>query len=110
MLVSFANTAHCLINSIAFSSTCSGSKCLIPQRYVLTLMGFLALFNAFAMRANLTIAITKMTFPVNNSDGMASQDESVCPMPDNLMANTSDLFVDETDIFAVSRVVMRSAI
>lgn len=73
-------------------------------------MGFLALFNAFAMRANLTIAITKMTFPVNNSDGMASQDESVCPMPDNLMANTSDLFVDETDIFAVSRVVMRSAI
>lgn len=34
--------------------------CKIQQRYILTVMAFLALFNAFAMRDNLSIAITNM--------------------------------------------------
>lgn len=80
----------------------SGTKCLIPQRYVLTFMGFLALFNAFAMRANLTIAITKMTILVNISSEITRLDESVCPMPDFLDDHTNESMVDEADIFAVS--------
>lgn len=33
---------------------------LIPQRYVLTIMGFLALVNAYTMRIAITFAITQM--------------------------------------------------
>lgn len=65
-----------------------GTKCMMPQRYVLTLMGFLALFCAFAMRANLTIAITKMTYPVNNHDEFTSA-EALCPMPEAVNTSTS---------------------
>ncbi|XP_008215710.1 putative inorganic phosphate cotransporter isoform X1 [Nasonia vitripennis] len=39
----------------------------IPQRWVFALMGFLALLNAYAMRVCLSIAITEMTVPLNNS-------------------------------------------
>lgn len=78
-----------------------GTTCIMPQRYVLTLMGFLALFNAFAMRANLTIAITKMTFPVDNSDDHASVDNSLCPMPDIVTANETDESHD-LEFYAVS--------
>lgn len=48
------------------------SKCfLIPQRYVLGLMGFLAIVNAYAMRVSLSIAITEMVTSTNSSDDEA---------------------------------------
>lgn len=50
-------------------------------------MAFLALFNAFAMRANLTIAITRMVLPPNitvidKTDSIAAinTDTFVCPI------------------------------
>lgn len=43
-----------------FKNQVQGSFCRIPQRYVLTFLTFLALLNAFAMRVNISIAITKM--------------------------------------------------
>uniref|UniRef100_A0AAR5QA61 Major facilitator superfamily (MFS) profile domain-containing protein n=2 Tax=Dendroctonus ponderosae TaxID=77166 RepID=A0AAR5QA61_DENPD len=44
------------------------SKCCpIPQRYVLAIMGFLAVVNAYAMRVSLSIAITEMVKPSNSS-------------------------------------------
>ncbi|XP_030754260.1 putative inorganic phosphate cotransporter isoform X1 [Sitophilus oryzae] len=45
------------------------SECfLIPQRYVLGLMGFLAIVNAYAMRVTLSIAITEMTNSTHSSN------------------------------------------
>ncbi|XP_044758925.1 putative inorganic phosphate cotransporter isoform X2 [Coccinella septempunctata] len=40
---------------------------IIPQRYVLGIMGFLAIVNAYTMRVTLNIAITEMVIPVNES-------------------------------------------
>lgn len=63
----------------------------VQQRYVLAFMAFLALFNAFAMRANLTIAITRMTMPANITEFdknvstiIIDADSSFCPIdPDD---------------------------
>lgn len=37
----------------------------IQQRWIFAIMGFLALFNAYAMRICLSIAITEMVVPLN---------------------------------------------
>lgn len=86
-----------------------GSKWIISQRYVLTLMGFLALFNAFAMRANLTIAITKMTYAVNNTDETALPKESICPMPtmENFTESEEGAIHWQSEIFAVNFNILR---
>ncbi|CAF3335679.1 unnamed protein product [Rotaria socialis] len=44
----------------------------IPKRYVLSLLGFFGLFNAFVLRSNLSIAIVAMITPSidNSSDNM----------------------------------------
>ncbi|CAH2005053.1 unnamed protein product [Acanthoscelides obtectus] len=39
----------------------------IPQRYILGIMGFLAVVNAYTMRVSLSIAITEMVAPSNSS-------------------------------------------
>lgn len=49
---------------------------LIPQRYVLGLMGFLAVVNAYTMRISLSIAITEMVPPVESSTHF---DPDACP-------------------------------
>lgn len=43
---------------------------LIPQRYVVGIMGFLAVVNAYTMRITLSIAITDMTPKKNNRSAM----------------------------------------
>lgn len=50
----------------------------IPQRWIFALMCFLALFNAYAMRACLSIAITEMvsTTKVNTEKGLL---DDTCP-------------------------------
>lgn len=51
---------------------------IIPQRVVLSLMGFLGIVVSFTMRACLSIAITEMVVPVNNT---GKSDESlICPV------------------------------
>lgn len=59
--------------------------CRIPQRYVLTLLAFLALFNAYAMRANIAIAITRMVVKpnkteANDENGLFPQKSSYCEL------------------------------
>ncbi|CAG9763217.1 unnamed protein product [Ceutorhynchus assimilis] len=45
------------------------SKCfLIPQRYILGIMGFFAIVNAYTMRVSLSLAITEMVVPLKATD------------------------------------------
>ncbi|XP_049817601.1 putative inorganic phosphate cotransporter isoform X2 [Aethina tumida] len=41
---------------------------LIPQRYLLGIMGFLAVVNAYTMRVTLSVAITEMVAPIPHND------------------------------------------
>ncbi|XP_031354995.1 putative inorganic phosphate cotransporter [Photinus pyralis] len=44
------------------------SKCfIIPHRYIVAIMGFLAILNAYTMRTTLSIAITEMVIPRNST-------------------------------------------
>ncbi|XP_060522415.1 putative inorganic phosphate cotransporter [Cylas formicarius] len=53
------------------------SKCfLIPQRYVLAIMGFFAVVNAYTMRVCLSLAITEMVVPINTTEHF---DPDACP-------------------------------
>lgn len=49
---------------------------LIPQRYILGIMGFLAVVNAYTMRVSLSIAITEMVAASNETDVV---DPDACP-------------------------------
>lgn len=64
-----ANKQHAVQSFfLTFQYQVQGSFSRIPQRYVLTFLTFLALLNAFAMRVNISIAITKMVrdpYPAN---------------------------------------------
>ncbi|CAF0901083.1 unnamed protein product [Didymodactylos carnosus] len=42
--------------------------CIIPKRYILTVLAFFGFFNAYLIRANLSIAIVKMIEPVHNKN------------------------------------------
>ncbi|RZF34613.1 hypothetical protein LSTR_LSTR008638 [Laodelphax striatellus] len=56
------------------------ARICIPQRYVLTIMGFLGVANAYIMRACLSIAITKMVTQntTSSSDKIVNTEE--CPV------------------------------
>ncbi|XP_060521750.1 putative inorganic phosphate cotransporter [Cylas formicarius] len=45
---------------------------LIPQRYILGIMGFLAVVNAYTMRVVLSVAITEMVQPIEHHDKIDS--------------------------------------
>ncbi|XP_030569764.1 putative inorganic phosphate cotransporter isoform X2 [Drosophila novamexicana] len=49
--------------------------CLLPQRAVITLMGFLALICAYINRVSISFVITKLVVPMNRTD----QNSGVCP-------------------------------
>lgn len=40
----------------------------IPQRYILGIMGFFAIVNAYTMRVSLSLAITEMVIPLNATE------------------------------------------
>ncbi|KAG5676613.1 hypothetical protein PVAND_006433 [Polypedilum vanderplanki] len=68
------------------------SKCfIIPQRVVLSIMGFLAIVNAYTMRICLSMAITEMVVKRNlTSDGDGSHlDQGVCPASDESSGGSS---------------------
>ncbi|CAK1547117.1 unnamed protein product [Leptosia nina] len=60
--------------------------CIIPQRYVLGIMGLLAVCNAYTMRVCLNLAVTQM---VNNtkSGEEAKYDPDACPDDSVLLVN-----------------------
>ncbi|XP_050311165.1 sialin-like isoform X4 [Anthonomus grandis grandis] len=45
---------------------------LIPQRYILGIMGFLAVVNAYTMRVVLSVAITEMVLPIAHNETIDS--------------------------------------
>ncbi|XP_022911267.2 putative inorganic phosphate cotransporter isoform X1 [Onthophagus taurus] len=53
---------------------------LIPQRYVIAIMGFFAIFNAYTMRICLSVAITEMVLPKNSS---SINHDDTCPNPNS---------------------------
>lgn len=58
---------------------------LIPQRYVLGIMGLLAVCNAYTMRVCLNLAVTQM---VNNTNsGSEYYDPNACPDDSKTIAN-----------------------
>lgn len=60
--------------------------CPMPQRYVLTLMGFFGLVMAYSMRLSLSVAITQMVVPpitnVTNLTLAGDQPITICPVLD----------------------------
>lgn len=75
----------------------------IQQRYVLTFMAFLALFNAHAMRTNLSITITRMVIanPIHNqTDQNYSnvQSSPVCSTDDDGPFNNDFDFIDPIEM------------
>ncbi|CAG9863086.1 unnamed protein product [Phyllotreta striolata] len=71
---------------------------LIPQRYILGIMGFLAIVNAYSLRVSLNIAITEMVIPGSSH----VYDPDACPTASgnfshNTITDTSILYDwDET--------------
>ncbi|CAG9812519.1 unnamed protein product [Phaedon cochleariae] len=65
---------------------------VIPQRYILGLMGFLAILNAYTMRVSLSIAITEMVTPESSKEIF---DPDACLATGN---KTSTATVTNTDI------------
>uniref|UniRef100_V5GIW1 Sialin n=1 Tax=Anoplophora glabripennis TaxID=217634 RepID=V5GIW1_ANOGL len=59
---------------------------LIPQRYILGIMGFLAVVNAYTMRVSLSIAITEMVASSNETD---SVDVDACPADNSTSSSGS---------------------
>lgn len=57
---------------------------MIPQRYVLGIMGFLALVNAYTMRTALSVAITEMVPPMP-----PTENPDACDVGDDYPTNSS---------------------
>jgi hypothetical protein len=51
----------------------------IPQRHIMSIMGFLAIVNAYTMRVSLSVAIVQMVGSSNSSE----IDPNACPVPPN---------------------------
>lgn len=55
------------INLVFFRCIAPEKGTILPQRVVLGIMGFLGIVVSFLMRACLSVAITEMVVPVNNT-------------------------------------------
>lgn len=66
---------------------CLFSGCIIPQRYILGVMGLLGVCNAYTMRVCLNLAITQM---VNRTKAAGDHyvDPDACPS-DDIVTNTT---------------------
>ncbi|KAH8329414.1 hypothetical protein KR074_010241 [Drosophila pseudoananassae] len=60
---------------------------ILPQRVILSIMGFLAILNAYTMRVCLSQAITVMVIKKNSTDD--DEDNAICE-PDDLDSGTSE--------------------
>ncbi|XP_025837209.1 putative inorganic phosphate cotransporter isoform X2 [Agrilus planipennis] len=64
---------------------------LIPQRWVLGIMGFLAILNAYSMRVTLSIAITEMVVSSNKSSNYSD----ACPSYESSSGSTSSSVIKD---------------
>lgn len=56
----------------------------MPQRYFLTLMGFIGLVMSYSMRLSLSVAITQMVPPLIMLANLSStNDQPICPYNDD---------------------------
>lgn len=67
---------------------------LVPHRYIVGIMCFLGLANAYTMRISLSVAITEMVKPINKSD--EHFDPDACP---GQISNNHSTISVRTDIF-----------
>ncbi|XP_001601084.2 sialin-like [Nasonia vitripennis] len=75
-----------MMNKVMFTDIRRG--CInVSQRYIFSLMCFFALFNAFAMRGCLSIAITEMAMSTNNDEGLV--EEETCSYSDDIVPDNS---------------------
>ncbi|XP_026317593.1 putative inorganic phosphate cotransporter [Hyposmocoma kahamanoa] len=72
------------------------SCCVVPQRYVLGVMGLLGVCNAYTMRVCLNMAITQM---VNRTKPDAPHGMDICPSDDELSGKNSTHHVNPNAIF-----------
>lgn len=64
-----------------FCKYCLTTGTIIPQRFILSLMGFFAVAVSFTMRACLAITITAMVAPTNTLNITRNGDHtSICPV------------------------------
>ncbi|XP_042911814.1 putative inorganic phosphate cotransporter isoform X2 [Parasteatoda tepidariorum] len=55
------------------------AKCSVPKRYIVTLMAFFGLFNAYCMRVNVSVAIVAMVNHTENANVNKSILDTECP-------------------------------
>ncbi|XP_055953850.1 sialin-like isoform X1 [Argiope bruennichi] len=55
------------------------ARCYIPKRYILTLLGFLGMFNVYAMRVNLSVAIVAMVNDTGIQYDNETHQAAACP-------------------------------
>ncbi|XP_030754320.1 putative inorganic phosphate cotransporter [Sitophilus oryzae] len=71
------------------------SRCfIIPQRYVLGIMGFFAIVNAYTMRVSLSLAITEMVVPIKTAE---YYDPDACIPEENSRNNSA--IKDQTTLY-----------
>uniref|UniRef100_A0A2H1W2Y7 SFRICE_002812 n=1 Tax=Spodoptera frugiperda TaxID=7108 RepID=A0A2H1W2Y7_SPOFR len=68
---------------------------IIPQRYVLGIMGLFALGNSFTMRVCLSMTITQMVLHAETSEHIIGE---TCPDPNGVISNTTE---DENNTVSV---------
>ncbi|KAG8180929.1 hypothetical protein JTE90_013935 [Oedothorax gibbosus] len=56
-------------------------RCYFPKRYIVVILGFLGMFNTYAMRVNLSVAMVAMVNTTSDSNKSRVSDE--CPAPSN---------------------------
>ncbi|KAM8715147.1 hypothetical protein ACLKA7_002228 [Drosophila subpalustris] len=61
--------------------------CILPQRVVVALFGFLALIWAYTNRVSMSHIITKLVVPINRTD---EEKEEVCPKDEDVDSESSD--------------------
>ncbi|KAL7740445.1 hypothetical protein ACLKA6_013238 [Drosophila palustris] len=61
--------------------------CILPQRVVVALFGFLALIWAYTNRVSMSHIITKLVVPINRTD---EDKEAVCPKDEDADSESSD--------------------
>lgn len=75
---------------------CTIPGSIIPQRYILTLMGFFALVNGYTMRLSLSVAITQMVESPIYLNLTDATDEPICSFDDYSYNHRNDLQAAET--------------
>ncbi|KOB73027.1 Uncharacterized protein OBRU01_11390 [Operophtera brumata] len=91
------STAWIFIHTATVLTRFSFSALLIPQRYILGILGLFALANSFTMRVCLSMTITQMVLHAELSDHIVGE---TCPDP--TVPSNSSLLSDPTDVVEVS--------